>query len=63
MLCSLISIIMLSKLQLICRAAIGESVETREADFFEDLGIETDEAAGHDYSTYSQLLPKKARKR
>ncbi len=45
------------------RASIGESVETKEAEFFEDLGIETDEAAGHDFATYSQLLPKKARKR
>ena len=54
---------MLSEFKLMCRAAIGESVETKEAQFFEDLGIETDEAAGHDYSTYSQLLPKKARKR
>ena len=45
------------------RAAIGESVEAKEAEFFEDLGIETDEAVGHDFATYSQLLPKKARKR
>eukprot|EP00877_Chromochloris_zofingiensis_P007232 jgi/Chrzof1/2762/Cz11g28100.t1 len=41
--------------------AIAEGLDSKQADLFEDIGVETDEAAGITYKAVEVLMPKKRR--
>ncbi|GLC39525.1 Homologous-pairing protein 2 [Pleodorina starrii] len=42
-------------------SAISEGLDGKQADLFEEIGIETDEAAGADMAEVERLMPKKRR--
>lgn len=43
----------------VCRNTISENVEGKEADLFEDIGVDLDEGLGVDYKDLEQLMPKR----
>lgn len=40
-----------------CRDTISEGIEGKQADLFEEIGVDTDEAAGVTYSLFEKLVP------
>lgn len=46
-----------------CRDTISEGLEGKQSDLFEEIGIDTDEAAGISYKELEVLLPKGGAKR
>ena len=45
-----------------CRNTISENVEGKQADLFEEIGIDLDETVGVDYKQFELLMPKKRKR-
>lgn len=41
----------------LCRDTISEGIDGKQADLFEEIGVDTDEAAGVNYSLFEKLIP------
>ena len=57
----LILIIILQKKET-CRNTISENVDGKQADLFEEIGIDLDETVGVDYKQLELLMPRKRRR-
>ena len=44
------------------RDQVSENIDGNARQLWEDMGVETDEAAGVDHASYAQMLPKRARR-
>lgn len=55
--CELYLLLLLLALPVICRDTISEGIEGKQADLFEEIGVDTDEAAGVTYALFEKLIP------
>lgn len=46
----------------LCRNTISENVEGKQADLFEEIGIDLDETVGVEYKQLELLMPRKRRR-
>ncbi len=45
-----------------CRDQVSENIDQNRSELYEDIGVETDEAADVDLRKMQQLVPKRARR-